>query len=262
MKIGISIFGGISIEKVVECLKKMGINRTFISSESEDFEKAMKLFSENGIICETLHAPFDKINDMWSEDAKKGDAILSRLKDSVDKCAKYNIPVTIIHVSSGRPMPEINYMGIKRYEELFEYAEKNGVKVALENLRYLENLEFLIKKYENTGFCWDNGHEYCYTPGVEYMNLFGDRLIALHIHDNVCGVDTDDHLLPFDGNIDFEKVAKHLAGSGYKGTLMLEIAKNVTRNGEAIYEALSDEEYFERAANAARKLSEMVEAFR
>ena len=42
---------------------------------------------------------------------------------------------------------------------------------------------------------------------VGARELFGDRLCALHIHDNRCGVNTDDHLLPFDGSIDFEDVA-------------------------------------------------------
>ncbi len=262
METGIGIFSGISFEKQVECFKKHGIKRTFVSSEIKDFDKVMELFSENGIICETLHAPYDKINDMWGEDEAAAEAILNRLKDSVDKCAKYNIPVTIIHVSSGRPMPEINETGTKRYEELFAYAKEKGVTVALENLRYFENLKYLMTKYEDAGFCWDNGHEYCSTPGVKYIDLYGDRLAALHIHDNRCGFDTDDHFLPFDGAIDMEEIAKDLVKSGYAGTLMLEVGKSITVDGKAVYEKLSDEEYIEKAVASAKKLSDMVEAFR
>ena len=49
MEIGMSVFAGVSIEKTGECLKKVGVNRTFILSEFNDFDNVMKLFSENGI---------------------------------------------------------------------------------------------------------------------------------------------------------------------------------------------------------------------
>ena len=175
MKTGISIFGGISFENQAKLLKQYGVDRTFVMSEIPDFDSVMELFSKEGIICETLHAPFDGINAMWGDDETAGRKMLDRLKDSVDKCAKYNIPVTIVHLSSGRPMPEINEVGLRRYEELFSYAEEKGVKVALENQRYSENLEFFMNKYEYPGFCWDCGHEYGFTKGIRFTKLFGKR---------------------------------------------------------------------------------------
>ena len=262
MEIGISVFNGMDISSIVENLKKSGVNRTFIKSDAPNFDNVMKLLHENNIICESLHAPYNRINNMWSEDDEAANEILNRLIDSVDKCAKYNIPATVVHVSSGRPMPEINEKGIKRYEYLFNYANERGVIVALENLRYLENLDFLMNKYNTPAFCWDNGHEYCYTKGVKYLDLYANRLCILHIHDNRCGVDTDDHLLPFEGSIDFDEVAKDLAKSGYKGTLMLEIGKNISVDGKKVYETLSDEDYISRAAESAKRLAHMVESYR
>jgi len=262
METGLSIFNGIEIPDQIKYFKKYGINRTFTVSEMPDFDGVMKIFNDNDIICETLHAPFDRINDMWSEDEAAGTAMLSRLKDSVDKCEKYNIPVTVVHVSSGRPMPEITEQGIKRYEEIFKYANQKGVMVALENLRYLENLQYFMDRYDTPGFCWDNGHEYCYSPDVKFMKLFGERLAALHIHDNNCKIDTDEHVLPFDGKINMEEVAKHIADSGFDGTLMLEIGKLVCVNGEKVYANLSDEEYVKRAAESARRLADMVEKYK
>ncbi len=188
--------------------------------------------------------------------------MLSRLKDSIDKCAKYNIPVTVVHVSSGRPMPEITQAGEERYAELFRYAEEKNVTVALENLRYLENISFLAEKYKNTAFCWDCGHEACYTDDIRFMKLFGDRLAALHINDNRNKNDMDDHFIPFDGNIDFERVAQELAESGYNGTLMLEIGKTGFGDATGMYETISDEEYMDKAAAAARKIADRVEEIR
>lgn len=262
MEIGISIYEGVSIENRIKYMKKYGVNRTFIRSEEPDFDNVMKLFSENDIICETLHAPYSKINDMWSDSDEAAQKMLNRLKDSVDKCAKYNIPVSVVHLSSGRPMPEVNEKGIKRYEELFDYAEEKGVTIALENQRYLENISYFMDRFTSPRFCWDNGHEYGFTKGVKFMDLYGDRLVALHIHDNLCGIDTDDHLLPFDGNIDFDEVAHILADSGYNGTLMLEITKETVVNGKKPYADLTDEEYILRAANAVKKLADMVQKYK
>ena len=227
MEIGISIYSGIEIESIVKSLKEHGVKRTFLRSEMEDFDNVMSLLNESEIICETLHAPYDTINDMWCKDEEKGNAVLTRLKNAVDRCVKYEIPIVVVHVSSGRPMPVITEEGIRRYQWLFEYAEERGIQIALENLRFFENLDYFFDNYDFPRFCWDNGHEVCFTPGADCLKKYKDRMIALHINDNRCDYDADDHIIPLEGNIDFDNVAKRLAQSGYDGTLMLEIAKDI-----------------------------------
>ena len=261
MEIGIGLFGEIGYQEQAKNLKKVGINRIFLRSENARLDDAIKYFKKYGIICETLHAPYDKINDMWYE-GEAGEAMLLRLLDGVDKCAKYEIPVLITHVSSGRPMAPITKIGEERYKRLVDYAGEKGVRVAFENLRYSENLSYAIKCNPKAGFCWDTGHENCFTPGEKFMPIFGERLIALHIHDNMGIVDSDDHLLPFDGAIDFDEVAKEIAKSGYNGTLMLEVSKESKRNGKYIYEDISVEEFYEKAAKALKKLLDMVEKYK
>jgi sugar phosphate isomerase/epimerase len=262
METGICIFNGIEFANQVRYLKKHGISRTFIMSETPDFDRVMELFGENGIICETLHAPFDKINDMWSTNEKNARSMLDRLKDGVDKCAKYNIPTVIVHLSSGRPMPKMNKRGIARYDELFDYAREKGVSIALENQRYLENLSFFMDRHADLVFCWDCGHEYGFTKDIRFLDLYGNRLRALHIHDNRCGVNTDDHLIPVDGRIDFDKVTSALAEVSYAGTMMLEVGKLVSVEHKLPYASLSDEEFIIRAASAAKKLANGVESKR
>jgi hypothetical protein len=135
-----------------------------------------------------------------------------------------------------------------------KYAKEKGVTVAIENQRFLENFSYIVDKYD-VSFCWDCGHEYGFSKGIRFMELYGDRCVALHIHDNRCGIDTDDHMIPFDGNIDFNVVAANLASKNYRGTLMLELGKP-----SRFYNDLSEEEYIFRAVSAAKKLSGMVEA--
>ena len=99
MEIGLAVFSGVSYKKKIECLKKVDVKRIFIDAEHPEFDDAMKAFQENGIICETLHAPFNKINDMWS-DSPEGDEMLDRLIKAVDRCAKYSVPLSGIVVDS------------------------------------------------------------------------------------------------------------------------------------------------------------------
>ena len=258
MEMGLAVFNGVSMENVAKLLKKHNITHTFIKSNHPEFEQAMALFAENGIVCDNLHAPYLNINHMWGEDEAAGEAMLNQLLDSVDKCHKYQIPKTIVHLSSGRPMPAITEIGLRRYERLFAYARENGVKVVLENLRYAENLAYMMEKYPECEFCWDCGHQYAYEHSP-YLTLYGDRLGALHLHDNRCGIDTDDHMLPFDGNIPMEEVARDLAESGYQGTLMLEIGRLIVPES---YNDLTEEEFMERAVAAVNKLNDMVESYR
>ena len=117
-------------------------------------------------------------------------------------------------------MPPINEAGIARYDALVAHAREKGVKIAFENLRYLENLALLMDRYPDMGFCWDTGHERCYTPDVRYMPLYGNRTIALHVHDN--DFHRDAHTLPFMGAHDWNAITDALADIRYKGEFTLE----------------------------------------
>ena len=88
--------------------------------------------------------------------------------------------------------------------------------------------------------------------------MYGDRLIALHLHDNRCLLDTDDHLLPFDGNIDWEKCAKQLAKTDFDGTIMFEIRRYPNLDGTLVYTDITDDEYFTKAMEVCRRFENMV----
>ena len=61
----------------------------------------------------------------------------------------------------------------------------------------------------------------------------------------------------FDGKIDYERVAKELAASAYRSSIMLELS-----GGDAIYADYTPEQFYCRAAEAARKFAAMVEKYR
>ena len=98
--------------------------------------------------------------------------------------------------------------------------------LAFENINSAEylfrTLEFFQDKH--VGFCYDCGHEACHTPGMRYLPEVGKRLFCTHLHDN--NGKGDCHWLPFDGNIDFEKICEELSACGYEGNLTLELCYN------------------------------------
>ena len=260
-KLGINVgaYSGISDIDQIEYIKNAGFDGVFTGylGLCENSELAKRIAAA-GLDYETIHAPFGGINKMWFA-GEDGDRILSTLTDCVDCAAKIGVPVVIIHLSSGVAAPMVNDIGFERFGRLVDHAGEVGVKLAFENQRKLTNISYIFEKYENTphvGFCWDNGHESCFTLGKrDYMALFGDRLIALHLHDNCGEFDCDDHMMPFHSNIDFNRVAEKIRNSGFTGTLMLETHMSASHR----YDGYTPERFFAEAYEAAAKLRALVD---
>ena len=211
-----------------------------------------------GMTCESIHAPFKGINDMWQYGLNYL-TVFKGIKTTIDTAAALNIPCVVIHVSSGWKAPQVNDLGLSRYDEIVNYAVEKGVKLAFENLRKIGNLACLVDRYENfdhVGFCYDFGHEHCYTETVRWMDIFRGKLLTTHIHDNFGRPedpkgDGDVHLMPFEGNVDYERCIADLDKYNYEGALVLELS-NVKYE-----ETMTNEEFLKKAYESLKKISEM-----
>lgn len=209
-----------------------------------------------GIEIDNLHAPFKGVNVMW-EEGIEGDDFLAVQLENIDTCRDNGITKTVVHLGSGWNSPLITDVGVARFDKLVDYAVGKGVHVAFENIRKPVHVAWALDHYSKVpevGFCWDSGHELCYTKNVEFLPIYGDRVICIHLHDNVGISAADEHFLPFDGKRDWKKTAEYLKASAYDGPIMLE--DNVRA---PIYSRLSLEEYYQRAYDAAYKIREMIE---
>ncbi|MBQ8401343.1 MAG: sugar phosphate isomerase/epimerase [Clostridia bacterium] len=256
-EIGINLHAvkGLTDEEYIKAMASVGFTATFSGVlDAERQAEAARLGEKYGVRFETLHAPFNRINNMWLEGAE-GEETLADLMHCVDHCVIAGAPIAVVHLSSGMTPPSITDLGRERFAGLVDYAQRNNVQIAFENQRMLANLAWAMEAFpgEPVGFCWDCGHEFCFTPGRHYMPLFGDRLICTHIHDNTAVFNEDRHWLPFDGVCDFDYVTETLKQSGYNGSLMLEIG-NRERYGETDPYA-----FLERASEAAAKLRRMID---
>lgn len=256
-KIGINIRPNITygVDPFAESIASAGFDSFFTYGNDRDFishlaEKARSL----GLSYEALHAPADGINDLWLP-GEKGDETEKLLKESVSLASEHGIGTVIMHVSSKENCPHVTDIGLSRFDSVVNCAAKNGITVAIENQRKLGNIATLLEIYgkdSNVGFCWDVGHEKCFANGREYMPLFGDRCVLTHIHDNGCQYNIDEHLLPFDGRIDFRRTAQLLHDYSYKGTLMLEI--DLPHEGSDKYSELSLAQFTAKAFAAINRL--------
>ena len=125
--------------------------------------------------------------------------------------------------------------------------------LVFENQRKLFNLACVLERYKNNdtvGFCYDSGHEKCFTKNVRFLDFWAEKVVCTHLHDNCGEYDCDDHKLPFEGVVDFAYVMDRLNKAGYNGSLMLEVP-------HTIYPNLTKQEFFKKAYDCAKKLSQM-----
>lgn len=212
----------------------------------------------NGIICNQSHAP----HPMYCPE------IRSLAKRAIECTAEAGGQICIIHPDNYKG-PEEN---AEMYLELLPFAKEHGVKIATENMwnwnyekdqaadsacsnpesfnAHLDavNDEFLVA-------CLDLGHAEMRgldTNAVEMIHALGNRLRALHIHDNDKWQDS--HQIPFSMALDFPAIVKALKEINYQGYFTLEAVGYLPQFGkERVLESLKD------LAAAARKLADMYE---
>lgn len=228
--------------------------------KAKDLEPSANAAKAVGLVPDFLHAPFDNINSIWYKTSEHPE-IFFKMCEAIDTAAAFEIPTVVIHSASGWNPPEISERGLYRYDVLVERAAKLGVKIAFENLRTVPHsvyLSFRYRAFDNVGFCYDSGHESCFTETVEWLGLLGKNTLCTHLHDNFGkrndpDVNDDLHLLPFDGNIDFRGVKERLDRYNYTGNLTLEVFDTCSPN----YKDMGEEAFIKLAYERVSKINSL-----
>lgn len=164
-----------------------------------------------GMEYDNIHLTCDNTSLIWF-DTLDGEAIADRYVNEIRMASEAGVHTGIVHVTWKRtPVPPDDpTVGYSRYDRIAETAVKYGFRIAVENSAYEKQLFAVLDHYGAPFYhCFDCGHRNCFTPQIDYLAKYGDRLIATHIHDNE-GLN-DHHLLPFDGSIDWEDLAARFA---------------------------------------------------
>ena len=215
-------------KEILQYIKDAGFQSVMIwwGDEEDEFTVPKKLQPELvrkiGLKLDNAHLAFGKVNYLW-EDSLEGIEIFNTYCSWIDDCKDHNIPIVVMHASNGNNPPPYNELGLNRFKKLVEKAEKNNVSIALENVRKPEYIEYIFKNIisEKLKFCYDSGHENCFSPEIDFLSKYGDRLISLHLHDNN-GIN-DQHLMPFSGNVNWKRIMTEIKRLEYKGSLSFEL---------------------------------------
>ena len=260
-----------SVEDQIRLFKKVGFDGFFAEWDNEEtINKLCKLSDELDMMFQSVHGPYTGCMDIW-KGGQVAEKAAEEILECVRACGQAGVPIVVLHpyytfdLRFG-PNPE----GIEYFRRILEEAKKYGLKIAIENVEGEEHMDMIFRElgdYDNLGFCWDTGHEHCYSE-LDFIDLYGDRLIGTHINDNLGRSDAsgrndskdDLHLLPFDGDIDWNEIAARLKSTGFEGPLTFEL-KKITKFGQwqkPEYLEMSMEEYVEEAYRRAVKFTEYV----
>lgn len=194
-----------------------------------------------GLALHGIHAPItDRLhpNGSWGEAISNGVSDNARRQTAVKEAdAALNvarrIPAEVFVVHLGTPTVQggenNRAAAFRSVEDICRLAEPIGIRVALEVIpNPLSDAASLVSMLERdldfprTGVCLDFGHAFLMGDVVDTIETVAEHLITTHVHDNKGK--QDEHLVPFDGRINWNMALMAMQKVGYDGTYLMELA--------------------------------------
>jgi len=229
--------------------------------------------AEAGLELRSVHAPIAErfTGGRWSGTLSIASAdpdararAVSEAERALHIARRIAVPVFVAHLGVPRSQPRDPEIGVqdtraaarRSIEQLMRVAQPLGVRLAVEvlpnELSRAGSLAHFVEEDvapaddlagAEVGICLDFGHAHLDGDVVDAIETVSEHLIATHVHDNRGR--NDDHLLPFDGTIDWPAALTAVQKVGFDGALMLEInATGATK--ETLARARSVREKMER----------------
>jgi sugar phosphate isomerase/epimerase len=198
----------------------------------------------------SLHAP--AYRDLGLGPAREGGAPLSlcevervrrveamdEFKRAIDVAEALPFPLLVMHMGGSRETadPRKRDAAFSSLEHLILHAKHAGVTLAIENTQSeMGDAAYLRQFVDETRlaglrFCFDTGHAYLSNgPAEERLSKTFEPLRELvatsHVHDN--RGEKDEHLPPFEGNIDWKMAVGLLQSAPAKVPLVLELKEQI-----------------------------------
>lgn len=269
-KFGINVVSNettqLSVPDHIRLIANTGFDAFFTHWDPKSTERWAETAAKCGLYYQSLHAPFTKVNLLWKE-GEEGVAYTNLLTDCLRDCARYDIPIMVIHPFIGFHDHTPTQIGIERFSKILDAAHTHNVKLAFENVEGEEYLAAIMKEFENdpfVGFCYDSGHEMCYNGGKNQLSLYGNRLLHTHLNDNL-GVSgesitwkDDLHLPPSAGKADWKRIISDLDAIGYDDILMCELSRTNKPDHNELdpYIEMPIENFYAHALQAIQKITQ------
>lgn len=200
------------------------------------------LLGKYGLICNQSHAPFYfKYGEKMNLSEKSFSDVVRSIEFASIIGAK-SIVIHAIKVPEGVDFLTYNYDYYKAYQP---YAEKFGIKIAVENLLNSkfwlpQKLCGFIKELNSPVFCAcvDVGH--AAIVGVEPENFIDgmdkNLIECVHLHDTDGQLDR--HWIPYQGSHNWENILRALVKYGFDGDMNLEVIHSFDNLPANLYQSM------------------------
>lgn len=199
---------------------------------------ARRIMEDAGLPCDSIHGVFGPEYDISTDNERYRLAMMQVYENEGILATELGGPMVVVHpapICPPGPLPEKaardQRIGplYKSLEHLARIGERNAVVYLIENLppNYFighdaPQLAALIRRLgsPHVRMCFDVGHAHMNGDVVELLAPCLDVISYLHIHDN--HRQTDSHLMPFDGDLPWQRQAPMLARLRDQAPAMLE----------------------------------------
>jgi len=238
---------------LLEALRKHGYIRIelFCNRPHLDFHDRRLLknialwFEENALPAPSIHLPFLEDNGIerrWisavDPERRHREAAIDELKRCLEITDRIRPEYVVMHL--GNPGELFTPAAFEfAYAAIFQIQQFAGVKTMLENIpNEISTIDRIqefkrVSEVQDVGICYDTGHGHLqqWTGDLAFVS-------TTHIHDNH-GI-RDEHLWPFEGEIDWPAFIEKLVLAEYKGNLIFEARGDQLEKGEEIQSRLRD----------------------
>jgi sugar phosphate isomerase/epimerase len=224
-------------------------NTDFLYSRWE-VDQIRRWLKEFGLALLDLHASTGPEKNWASPREHERQAGVELVRNRVEMAARLGSDVIIMHIPDEPGSESLR----RSLAELAPVCRDRGVRIAIEN-GVFEAVAPLLAEHgaDLVGLCYDSGHGNMAGDGLDWLERLRDRLISIHLHDNDGRVDQHNPL--FSGTVDWQRLARLLAGSAYEKCVSMEVL---------IHGSGFDDEgaFLRHAFETGMRFSEMVEEAR
>ena len=261
MEIHISYTNGYATpwQDKIQAIKSVGFDGVFFLFEAEpEFYEASQYAQQVGLDMDMLHLPFGNINAIWQE-GETGDYFTQRLIEGVRYAAAFGIGKVVCHyVSKQHTVLTHSELGVRRFESIIEECRRRRVRFCLENTHHLDTLDWLfanLPSREEIGFCFDSGHTNAFTHNTTdpYWAPYYARIECVHLHDN--NGTADQHLLPFDGTINWN----YLMPAAFANKRTVPLTLEFTQTARTLHPSWSEMRFLQEAMDRACVLESLID---
>ncbi|MBT8037883.1 MAG: sugar phosphate isomerase/epimerase [Verrucomicrobiae bacterium] len=211
---------------------------------------AARRIREVGLDPFSFHAPFADHIDITSLDDEIKKKSVKELIKAAEAAATLGVKHIVLHPGperEGRPPAEEFYDHLERACESVNTVAKRcdelGLILLLENMlphllfgRTRDMLYIMgSAESDNVGTCLDTGHAHLAGDLASVVHKLSSHLRMVHVNDN--RGDSDAHLPPGEGHVDWRQVLSQLEHWNFRGALILELSG---RHGENYHQAMSE----------------------